>query len=159
MDILAKIAQDREERVQDLHLDLPIPTWDKQLVARFSVMPRKQMEKFSDKKRTLEVDLDFLIQACSALYAYDPEHSVEGCERMEENEDYVRIEDEDGPITFEERLGVKLGMTQEQDPTRARNVVLYCFKDNGIAVSGFVIRVVTWMQNTDAKVAADLVGE
>lgn len=158
MDVLSKISKEREERVQDLHLDLPIPTWDKDLVARFSVMPRKQMEKFSDKKRTLEVDLDFLIQACTALYARDVDHSFPG-ERMEENDDYVLVADDDGPVTFEERLGRMLGMTEEQDPTRARNVVMYCFKDNGIAVSGFVIRVVTWMQNTDAKVAADLVGE
>lgn len=158
MDILTKIAQEREERVQDLHLDLPIPTWDQQLVARFEVMPRKEMEKFADKKRTLELDVDFLVKACTGIWALDAERTVEGT-RNEDNEDYVLVEDEDGPVTFEERLGVKIGMTPDQDPSRARNVVLYCFKNNGIAISGFVIRVLTWMNNTDAKVAADLVGE
>lgn len=159
--LLKKTATKRAERVKDLHLDLPIPTWDGDLVARFGILPRREVEAFSEKRRSLDADMDFLITATHCLYARDPDHTSEG-ERMEENDDYVRVEAEDGrALKFEQSLGEALGMkvAEENGTIRGRTVVMYCFKDNAIAIGGFVARVVTWMQNTDAEIAERLVGE
>lgn len=155
-DFLANLRQQRDERVRDLHLDLPIPTWDGALVARFDVAPRKEVEKFGRQKRTQDADCDFLINHVRCLYALDREKVVDA-ERMEENEDYVRIEDENGlPVKFDIRLAEKMGVT---DATSAREVLQYLVKFNGIAIGGMAAKLIMWMQNTDAEVADSLVGE
>lgn len=155
-DFLARLAQERDERVQDVHLDLPIPSWDGSLVGRFNVVSRKQIEKFAGRKATLETDMDLVIQATAALYAHDPDHAFPG-ERMDENEDYVRIEDEDGNVvTWTTVLAEKLG---KKDLTSGRMVLNYCFRENGIAMSGFALKLFRWMQNTDSEVAEAISGE
>src|SRR3954453_5658674 len=95
-DVFKNITAKRDERVKDLHLDLPVPTWDRDLIARFAILPRKEVEAFANKRRNLEADMDFIIKATHELYVVDPEHQVEDAKRMEENEDYVRVEDETG---------------------------------------------------------------
>src|SRR4051794_5952763 len=108
--LLSKIAANRDERVKDLHLDLPIPTWGGDLVARFGVLPRNEVEAFANKRRNLEADMVFLIKTITALYAHDPERTAEG-PRMEENEDYVLVQSEDGrPLKFEQAFGELIGM-------------------------------------------------
>lgn len=155
-DILTRIAQQREERVQDLHLDLPIPTWDGALVARFEVLPRKDMEIFARRKAGSEADQDFLIRCTKELYVLDPGHEYEG-QRMEDNDDYARIEDDQGrAVTWSEVLADKLG---KPEFTKARDVLVYCFKGNMIALSGMAVRCIKWMQNTDAEVAEAISGE
>lgn len=155
MDLLRKISQERERRVESLHLDLPIPTWDEQLVARFEVLPRKEFEKFAKGKASPDNDANFVIRSCAALYLHDPEHLAEG-QRMEENDDYVRIEDETGmPVGFDAMLAEKLGIKAE----RAIDVLMYCFKDNVLSVSALGQKVVRWMQNTDTQIAEAISGE
>ena len=156
-DLLARLAQEREERVQDLHLDLPIPTWDGSLVARFGILERKALEKFANAKRTPEADMDFLIMAVRELYVHDPDKQLEGGERMDGNIDYVRLEDDNGiPVKFDATLAAKLG---QAELTTARDVIAYCFKQNTIATSAMALKVIQWMQNTDLQVAEALVGE
>jgi hypothetical protein len=155
-DLLSTLREQRDERVQELYLDLPIPTWDKSLVARFGVMERKEIEAIGRRKRNAETDMDFLIRAVQEIYAYDPGKTAEG-KRMEHNESYVRVEDEQGlPILFDTRLAEKMGV---EDATTARDVLRYLVKFNDIALGGMGQRVITWMQNTDADVADELVGE
>jgi hypothetical protein len=161
--VFENIAARRDERVKDLHLDLPVPTWDRDLIARFAILPRKEVEQFANKRRNLEADMDFIIKATHEIYVFDPEHNAEeDAKRMDENDDYVRVEDETGrPLGFEQLFGEKIGMKPEegQETIRARKVVMYCFKDNSIAIGGFTVKVINWMQNTDAEVADSLVGE
>lgn len=155
-DFLARIAQERDERVHDVHLDLPIPSWGDSLVGRFRVVSRKEIEKFAGRKASLETDMDLVIKATVELYAHDPEHSVKGT-RMDENEDYVRIEDSEGlPVTWTTVLAEKLG---KADLTSGRMVLNYCFRENGIAVAGFALKLFRWMQNTDVEVAEAISGE
>jgi hypothetical protein len=155
-DLLTNLKEQRDERVQDLHLDLPVPTWNSTLVARFDVMDRKKVEKFSKQKRTIEADQDFVIQATRELYAYDPDKQAEGM-RMEGNDDYVRIETVDGaPIKFDSVLAEKFGETAL---STGREVLMYCVKDNAIAVGGLAGKLIQWMQNTDSEVADSLAGE
>jgi len=155
-DVLQRIAAQREERVRDLHLDLPIPSWDRALIGRFKVLPRKEVEKFGQRKPGPESDADFIIRATHELYIFDASHEAEG-ERMEENDDYVRLEDEHGtPITWTAALAEKLN---QSELTRSREVLEYCFGGNMLAVSGFSVKLVRWMQNTDSQVAEAISGE
>lgn len=157
MSVLASIAKRRDERVQDLHLDLPIPTWDGDLIARFEILPRKVVEKFATAKRSLDNDLNFIIRATRELYLLDQSKSAPGT-RMEDNGDYVRIEDDETgqPVRWDTVLAAKL---EHPDLETAKAVLLYCVKDNGLAVGGLAGKLITWMQNTDAEVAEALVGE
>lgn len=155
-DILAQIASERNERVQDVFLDLPIPSWGGSLVGRFNVIGRRDMEKFSKRQGSRDADTDFLIMSTRELYALDEARTAQG-ERMEENDDYVRIEDENNhPVLWTKVFAEKIGKT---DLTSGRQVLDYCFRHNGIAISGMAIRLFRWMQNTDAEVADTIVGE
>lgn len=155
-DFLSRIAESREARVQNLHLDLPIPSWGGDLVGRFLVISRKDMEKFAGRKAGSEADMDFIIKATHELYALDTEGNVEG-ERMEDNEDYVRVEDDHGnAVLWTSVLAEKIGQAQL---TRSREVLEYCFRGNLIAVSGFAMKLFRWMQNTDSEVAEAISGE
>lgn len=156
-DVLIRIAQEREKRVADLHLDLPIPSWDGSLVGRFHVLPRNEVEKFSQRKAGVEADSDFIIRATHELYILDAERNIEAAARMTDNEDYVRIEDNNGvPVLWTATLAEKLG---QSEITTARAVLTYCFAGNGIAISGFSVKLVRWMQNTDTDVAQAISGE
>lgn len=156
-DLLTSLKEQREERVRDLHLDLPIPTWDGALVARFDVMDRSKVERFAKQKRTVEADQDFIINSVRELYALDKERIVTGAQRMAGNEDYVRVEDESGaPVKFDAMLATQIG---EPELTKAREVLMYCVKNNAIAIGGLAARLIQWMQNTDAEVADALAGE
>lgn len=157
MSVLAGITKRRDERVQDLHLDLPIPTWDGDLIARFEILPRKVVEKFATAKRSLDNDLNFIIRATRELYLLDPSKAGPGT-RMELNDDYVRIEDDDSgqPVRWDSVFAAKL---EHPELGTAKDVLLYCVKDNGLAVGGLAGKLITWMQNTDAEVAEALVGE
>lgn len=156
-DLLKQIASKREERVQDLHLDLPVPTWEGDLVVRFNVLPRKQVEKFATRKRSVEADTNFIISSTRELYLFDPNGTAPG-ERMEENTDYVRIEDDESgmPVRWDAVLAEKIGKSELQ---RAHDVLMYCVKDNALAIGWIAGRLITWMQNTDSNIAESLVGE
>lgn len=156
-DFLSNLRAERDERVQDLHLDLPIPTWDGGIVARFNILPRKRVEKFAKAKRTVEQDIDLIVEAVRELYAHDPDKQVEPGTRMAENDAYVRIEGDEGFIVkFDSVLMEKMGVKEVES---ARDVVRYMVKFNDIALGGLAGRLLMWMQNTDAEVADALVGE
>lgn len=158
--LLQKLNEEREERVQDLHLDLPIPTWGGDLVARFDVMERNHVERFAKQKRSVEADCDFVIRSVRELYMRDEDKVFEG-QRMEVNPDYVRIEhDVDGvavPVKFDKMFAEALGKADELQS--AREVLMFCVKDNALAIGGLAGKLVTWMQNTDAEIADSLAGE
>lgn len=163
MDLLAKVAQQRDERVQDLYLDLPIPSWDGALVARFDVLPRKDIQRFiqnqsmgRDRDSGIQNDASFLAAACRGLYLLDPEKESEGS-RMEGDDRYVLIEGVGGsPVKFDTQLAEKL---QRTELNSAAEVVMYCFKGNDVALGAMALKVFQWMQNTDKEVADSLVGE
>lgn len=159
MDIFQKAVDDREERVRDLHLDMPLPTWDGDMVVRFDILGREVIEKFANAtKRTPEMDLDFVLKATREIYIHDPEHAAEGeVLRMPENDDYILLQSETGlPVKFDQLLAEKLRQGQL---TKARDILLFCVKGNMIAIGGLATKLINWMQNTDAEVAGQLVGE
>lgn len=157
MDILRQISDKRDKRVEDIHLDLPVPTWDGDMIARYDIISRKAVEKFAKQKRSVEADVNFIISATRELYIYDPSQAASGT-RMEHNAEYVRLEDEESgmPLKWDKVLAEKLGHPELE---RAVDVVLYCVKNNALAIGGMAGKLITWMQNTDAEVAEALVGE
>lgn len=156
-DLLTQIKQKRDERVQDLHLDLPLPTWDGDMYVRFRILDRADVEKFSNQKRSSETDGNFIVKAASEIYIKDSEGLITDGVRHEENPEYVRLDDETGtPIVFDQRLAEKLG---EEQITTARGILMFCLKDNAIALGGLTLQVITWMQNTDNKVGSSIAGE
>lgn len=159
-DLFDRIVEERTERVQDVHLDLPVPTWNGDLVVRFNVLERDDIEKFANApKRNPKLDLDFVIKATRELYIYDPEGAVNGTvTRMPENNDYVRVETDSGTsVRWDANLAEKLRIPGEI--TKARDVLTFCVDNNLVAVSGMATKLITWMQNTDVEIAGALVGE
>jgi hypothetical protein len=159
--VFSQAAKSRNVRVEDIHLDLPIPTWNGDLVGRFQVIDREVIDKFAaQESRSKEMDADFVIKAVRELYLHDPEGAVEGdVVRMKEDPDYVRIDSDGGtPAKFDQVLAEKLGLDLEVFKT-ARSVLEFCFKDNYVAIGGMASSLLRWMQNTDNKVVGQLVGE
>lgn len=157
MGILERIASEREQRVQDLHLDLPLPTWDGALRVRFNVLEREQTEEFSRKRRTLETDIQFILMSAREIYVYDPKHEVTDATRHDEDDNYVRVEHDNGaPVLFTEEFAAKIG---HPELTRPRDILMFSVKNNGNAVGNLAVRLSAWMGNTDARVAEDLLGE
>lgn len=155
--LLSSIAARREERVQDLHLDLPVPTWGGDLIVRFGLLERSQVEEFGNKsKRTTNDEMDFLLSAVRGLYVKDP-HKTQPGPRMEEHDEYVQlVDDNEQPVGFTTVFAEMIGAPTMES---ARQVLLYSVKDNQIAIAGMAGRLVTWMQNTDAEIADALAGE
>lgn len=163
MSVLERMKTTRDEKVKDLHLDLPIPTWEGGLIARFKVQDREKMEKFGSRKRTIDADLDFIITATDSIWVKDTEHELEGLRENEEEgglgEDYVRLEHENGAnIGFEAKLA-ELFNAPAKVQERARLVCLWCFDNNSIALGTMVVKLIKWMSNTDEEVAESLLGE
>lgn len=164
MSVLQRITQERDERVQDLHLDLAIPTWDRNLIGRFTVIDRKQLEKFADKKRSTDQDADFVLGSIDSLWVKDPDKELTGDRMDEDGTDspegvYVRLEDENGqPLKFDTQFAEAID-APEQIRGNGRAILGYCFGANGVALGNFAATLIAWMRNTDFKVAEDLVGE
>lgn len=154
---LAHLKEQREERTQDLRLDLPVPTWDGDLFVRFNILPRKVVERFANKKRTVETDMDFIIQATREFYMKDSQRQVEGALRNDNDEDYVRVESGEGTATL--WPGLAAAMDEPEVGANPHKVLMYCVKDNGLAVTGLAAKLITWMQNTDTEIAEALSGE
>lgn len=156
MSVLSKITAARAERVQDLHLDLPIPTWNGDLVARLNVLPRPKVEAFEKKTREAYRDAEFFLSAVREIYVLDPGKEQPGT-RMKENQDYVRIEDENGtPVLFTDQFAAMLGVPEITNPVE---VLRYCVKSNDTAIGNLVSRYGVWIANTDAQVAETVTGE
>lgn len=157
-EVFRRLAQSRDERVQDIHLDMPIPTWDGDLVARFDVLDRDEVEKFANRRRSSEGDLDFIIKATRELYMRDSDHQANGAKRHEFNDEYVRIETEEGAsVRWDTSLAEFL--QKPEDLKTSREVLLFCVKNNTLAIGGLAGKLIMWMQNTDAEIADSLLGE
>jgi hypothetical protein len=165
--LLARATQDRDERVQELTLELPIPTWDKNLLWGFQCRERSWLEeKLSNiqrSKRTtrdLETDVDLLIEATDSFWLYDPGKSIGGRrlgpdpQTRQMRDDYVRIEDSQD---LAEALEAKIDNGSLLAPST--QLVLWLFRGNGSAIGSFAGRLVIWMQNTDIDVSKVTLGE
>lgn len=176
--LLKKTATKRAERVQDLHLDLPVPTWNGDLVMRFGVLDREIIDKIEGNRRTVEQDYDMLVGGLESLWVYGPESDmrkaglpddeIEAVTRMKENENYFKLEDENGlPIKWDVRLLDAFYDEEEPDEIivevkkdpQVSNIILWAFKGNATAVGETTGRLLVWSANTDRDVNDGLLPE
>lgn len=146
--LLGRIKARRDEQTANETLTLPVPTWDGELLARYRVLERKVLEKLNaaaKRKQGAAVngDADFLIRACVGLFVVD------------DDGEQVALEDESGPIRFDSRLAAKLDVPAET----ARDVVMYAFKGNDLAVGSHAAKVAQWMTDTSQEVDGEVLGE
>jgi hypothetical protein len=143
--LLARIKARRETLVADETLDLPIPTWGGDLVARYRVLDRKEIETLTTRngKPTATADLDFLIRSCVGISMRDDEGEL------------VALIDQTGPVRFDARLAGMLDI----DAMTARDVVQYLFRANAVAVGAHAQKIAEWMQDTSQAVDGALTGE
>src|ERR1700754_4088293 len=137
--LLRRAAIAREKRVHSLFLD--VPSWEGDLIAEYQVVNRPRLETMarkitaeargagSESSARTSADIDFILEACVGLYAYDPEGSTE-------EERRVPIEDDLGKVNYN-RFGdilVSIAAPErgiKERPKTARAVVLGCFAKEG----------------------------
>lgn len=145
--ILDKISARRDERLREEVLTLDIPSWDGELRAKYRVVDRVELEAMIRKIRqrsrqpgsgdqASDADADFLVKACVGVVAYDSD-----------TDDTARVSD-----GYDKTLAEMLGLPTE----RARELVVYLFKGNGIALAAHAMKVAKWMQDTSKPVDDDL---
>lgn len=153
--ILARIAERREEIVNNLHLDLPVPRWtDPEIVVRYrpvehAVVRSKEaeLEKAKPNKRpALEVDLnaDLLIRYCVGVAA-----RIDG-------QEYSLGPDPKGDLTrFDPDLAAALRLPEDSS---AREVVRSLFVTDGDLLSA-ARALVEWSGYQEAQADEALEGE
>lgn len=168
---LGSAAKARDEKVKELTVELAVPTWGRQLLWGFTVIDRDWLDEYVNEqsKRTLESDIDLVVKGTDAFWFLDPDHQIEG-KRLHDDpktgrkrDDYVRIETEEGQaVKPDQALAEALEFTTVDSPGSpppSTQLVLYLFKNNGVAVGSFATRVSMWMQNTDLDVSQNTLGE
>lgn len=144
---LGRLRAERDARLADQHLDLPVPSWNGRLVARYRLVSGDEMRRLTQRvgggDRT--VDARFLLLACEQVLMM-----------LEDDGQLVGLQHDDGrPMGFDVELGALLGQSFE----RAAALLFYLFGDNEIAVSAQAFKVASWMQDTSQGVEGALVGE
>lgn len=170
--LAAQIAARRKEAKKDLSAELAVPTWEiggeKSLLWSFRIVPKKILDDFADKKRSLEGDVTLLVEAHNGFYFLDQSRSIPGM-RLEEDKDgrdrsmYVRCEDEDtgevvGPdLSFATVIGFQPNPSSQA--SESTQLVLHLVQDNEAAIANMVGRLMAWQQNTDLDITKLMLGE
>jgi hypothetical protein len=166
--LMAKTAAARNERVKELHLDLPVPSWNGDLVMRFNVVDRDKIDELSAKsKRGSEDEIDLLEAALKA--AEIDEAEMAKLERMVDNENYFKLVDDRGiEIKFDIQLldyfydpdnPDPTMVAVKENPTVKAILVDWLYAGNRVAIGESVGRLLTWSGNTDRKVSETIVPE
>lgn len=147
--IVEQLRARRAERLADEHLDLPIPTWEGQLVARYRVVRgeevRKLLQRASTGRADQTADASFLVTACEQVFAMDDEGRM------------VVLRRPDGmPMRYEPALGELVAGERFE---RAVALVYHLFADNDLAISSHALKLAQWMQDTSREVEGAIVGE
>ena len=146
--ILEKITKARDEREDTKVFD--IPTWEGDLRARYQVVGREELERMVRRIRQrsrgngtssgVEADADFLIKACTEVIGYDADTDFE-----------VVL----SPGYTMELAGMLKPVYPKGHPMEGqpfvikspRELVIYLFKWNGIALATHGAKVARWMQD------------
>lgn len=147
--ILDKVTKRRDER-DDGHEVFDIPTWEGDLKAKYKVVERVDLEKMVQRIRKrqrsngassgVDADADFLIKACVEVIGYDAEADFE----VVLSPGYTM-----GLASMLKPVWPK-GHPQEGEPFTIKNpreLVIYLFNWNGIALATHGAKVARWMQD------------
>lgn len=156
--LLRKAAERREKRVHAAFID--VPSWDGDLIAEYQVVNRGKLETMARKisaeskggnesSLRTAADIDFIVEACVGLYAYDPEGDSEEARRVAITDDLGKV-----PYTRFGDILVRIageGRTVTHAPRTAREVVLKTFaKDNedpAVPISAHAMMIARWMRD------------
>jgi hypothetical protein len=149
--LLAELRQTAAEARAAATVTVNIPgRWEGKLRARYRTVGLDELERWQDASQltgssNVSQSLDILSRACDAIEAYDPEVG-----------EWLVLEDDLGPVTFDDRLARLLSWPRPDDeftfPTRT--VYETMFDGNGIALGAHIGRVVEFMGLTENEITS-----
>jgi hypothetical protein len=167
--ILDRIKERREAATHTRWLDLAIPGYGDDLMARYKPVPYKVFEQAEKKQRRdksapklLLAGLDQIILTCDMILVKDPGH--EAC--VTDNEgaptDYrpidVEAADNNFPVKWEPRLAQLIGIPEDEYKGDPRQVILRTFC-NDAAVIHHATQIGVWLRDTTKDLDETLLGE
>jgi len=170
---LAGIAERHEKIRAEKHLDLQVPGYEGLIKLRYRLLPEKEMDRqaqrIEDAQRSgdrgsaasMEIDAQLLVAMCAQIYVRDPEV-----------DDWVVLEDKDGPVRLESRFAQYLRQAGVKvNDVRARDVALDFFspredQDNPQsarvhpqAMEAHTNAIVLWHRGEKKSISRRLLGE
>lgn len=146
--LAARIRRRHDAQIQNQELLLPFPGWSGDLVMRYRVLDRAQIERYIEKAQQGKADIganaDLLSDACSGVFLRD-----------DQTEELVEQSDTKGLDVTYATLGEVLGYEE----MRVRELIERLANGNHIAINAHAMKVVEWMEDTSRKVEGSLQGE
>lgn len=143
--LVARLRSRAKEVQEERRLDLPVPGWRGDLVLRFRPLDITQLERVVDRQAKggtsyVSEGIDAMATCCVGVLGRDSLGVT-----------LTALEDAEGPVRIEHRLGVLLGMPVPPDAELStREVVLMLFGGNAFALGSYLDRFVSWMIDPDA---------
>lgn len=142
LSILRRAQEKRKSQTDELDLD--IPSWDGVLVGHYKVVDRKKLmddakeilgrSRRNDANTAIESDIKFLLRAIVGFSVRDPDTST-----------LIRLRDE-----HEFDIGVRelpRHLEMDENVSTPDDVILYLFKNNGVAIGAHAMQVARWMRD------------
>lgn len=149
--LLARLRAMREVALADRTLDLPVPGYHGELVARFGPLPEVDWRRFvkqanTDTSETVDAERDLLIKACREILVRHDDGTLGPIGSPDEP-----------PVRFDERLGPLLGY----EATTAREALLGLVgaPQAQAAVSTMAGALVTWLSGARDEATETALGE
>lgn len=153
--VMESLRAKHRELVNSKTLDLPIPGYEGELVARYRLLSMKELERIGNRvqkqvkgqgDRVLLASLDSIIVACDGLYYNRDGKLVSLSESIGKDEP---------PIKYDDRLIDFLGLTLDEGDSMgpARKTVLAVFGGNDIAVLDHSRAIGQWSADTSRDVS------
>lgn len=156
--IMEQLRKTHAEMVDNETVDLDIPNYKGQLVAKYRILSNEELEKIAKRirrafkgQRDRQADMvlamaeDGLIASCVGMFF-----------RNEDGELLPLLAD-GFPMVYDNNLAEFLNL----DVTNARDTVLYVFggPTRDMAVVDHYMRIIRWMRDSGADVTGELMGE
>lgn len=151
--LAARLKEQHEQLQQERHLDLPIPGYNGDLVARYKPLDwdffKKigvRTEKSKNPRKELYAQADTLIESCEEIFAVDDKGVLVSLYKVMDISG-------DEPVRYDERLAEAFGLKVGT----ARDSVFGLF-NNDIAITNHHNEVAEWMQDTSGDSDGDFSG-
>jgi hypothetical protein len=146
------------EMIDTETVDLDIPNYKGQLVARYRILTNEELEKIAKKiRRTFRGQKDRQAEMVLALAEDGLIASCVGIFYRDEDSQLQQLKADGFPIVYDHNLSEFLGL----DAQSARDVVLEVFGGSirDMAVVDHYMRIIRWMRDSGADVTGELMGE
>jgi hypothetical protein len=148
--LVAKLNRVAERKRKTAELTVELPGWEGQLRATYGTVGLDDIERFQEtlSGSNITASLQMMARACRSLEVLDDDGS------------WRVLEDDAGPVTFDDRLARKLGWPRPDETFTYTSRAVYqgVFDDNGFLIGQHVAQVARWMGLTEEGVM-EAVGE